>query len=133
MTVWRRRTAIQETADLVARSATTRKAPAPTDRMKLPAQATDVADAGNAPDMLGSRRHRLRHRLDPGGANEAEHRMPVFVTFNTRAPSPLTAAYPSIASVPGRCLQRTRDGDCSPPPAQIRTCGFPRTAPTSGE
>ena len=36
------------------------------DRMKLLAQApADVAD--DAPDMLGSRRHSLRHRLDPGG------------------------------------------------------------------
>jgi len=36
--------------------------------MKLLAQApADVAGAGDAPDMLGSRRHSLRHRLDPGG------------------------------------------------------------------
>jgi hypothetical protein len=41
---------------------------APLDRMKLLAQApADVAAAGDAPDMLGSRRHSIRHRLDPGG------------------------------------------------------------------
>jgi hypothetical protein len=40
----------------------------PLDRMKLLAQApADVDNAGDAPDMLGSRRHSLRHRLDPGG------------------------------------------------------------------
>jgi hypothetical protein len=40
---------------------------APLDRIKLLAQApADIADAREAPDMLGSRRHSLRHRLDPG-------------------------------------------------------------------
>jgi hypothetical protein len=49
----------------VARTAATRKAGS-TGRMKLLAQApADVAGAGDAPDMLGSRRHSLR--LDPGG------------------------------------------------------------------
>jgi hypothetical protein len=34
--------------------------------MKLLAQApADVAGGSDAPDMLGSRRHSLRHRLDP--------------------------------------------------------------------
>jgi hypothetical protein len=71
MTVWRRRTrrtAIQQTAATVARNRDHQEGDrAPLDCMKLLAQApADVADAGDAPDMLGSRRHSVRVFTQPG-------------------------------------------------------------------
>ena len=70
---------------------------APPDRLKLLAQAPgDVADGGDAPDMLGSRRHSLRHRLDPGGKAPArlaqDQRPRASVAPSTRARSALKAA-----------------------------------------
>jgi hypothetical protein len=72
MTFWRRRVAIQETRDRGEDRDHQEGDRAPLDRMKLLAQPpAEVAGTGDAPDMLGSRRHSLRHRLDPGGEAQA--------------------------------------------------------------